>query len=78
MIFNIETRKYVMKFWNTNTNIFRYARAERDLKQARPYGLGAQSFYEVTEIEPMKDEKKELYIAMTSDRGYKTLFTFAF
>jgi len=47
----------------------KYARAERDLKQARPYGIGAKSFYDVTDIQPDKEEKKELYIAMTSDRG---------
>lgn len=48
---------------------FRYARAERDLKQARPYGEGAKKFYEQAEIEPVKENKKELLIAMTSDRG---------
>lgn len=47
----------------------RYARAERELKQARPYGHGAQRFYEVTEIEKPAAEPKELFIAMTSDRG---------
>jgi len=47
----------------------KYARAERDLKQARPYGEGAKGFYDVAEIQPDKEEKKELYIAMTSDRG---------
>lgn len=47
----------------------RYARAERDLKQARPYGEGAKGFYDVADIQVDKEEKKELYIAMTSDRG---------
>jgi len=47
----------------------KYARAERDLKQARPYGEGARRFYEQTEIEAPKEGNKELYIAMTSDRG---------
>lgn len=47
----------------------RYARAERDLKQARPYGIGAQAFYEQTEIAQPTEEPKELFIAMTSDRG---------
>jgi len=47
----------------------KYARAERDLKQARPYGEGAKAFYDVAEIQPAKEDKKELYIAMTSDRG---------
>lgn len=47
----------------------RYARAERDLKQARPYGIGAQHFYEQTEIQKATEEPKELFIAMTSDRG---------
>merc|ERR1719323_1609804 len=28
----------------------KYARAERDLKAARPYGVGAQSFYENAQV----------------------------
>lgn len=47
----------------------RYARAERDLKQARPYGEGATKFYSVAEIEPPKEDAKELLVAITSDRG---------
>jgi F-type H+-transporting ATPase subunit gamma len=47
----------------------KYAKAERDLRLARPYGSGAQAFYEKAEI--TQDEKKpnHLIIAMTSDRG---------
>uniref|UniRef100_A0A1W7RAX5 F-ATPase gamma subunit n=1 Tax=Hadrurus spadix TaxID=141984 RepID=A0A1W7RAX5_9SCOR len=47
----------------------KYARAERDLKPARPYGQETQTFYECTEL--AKDEKKPctLVVAMTSDRG---------
>lgn len=48
---------------------FRYTRAERDLKQARPYGEGATKFYTVAEIEPPKENQKELLVAVTSDRG---------
>jgi len=48
----------------------KYARAERDLKAARPYGLGAAQFFEKTEIQhDEKAEPKKLVIAMTSDRG---------
>lgn len=48
----------------------KYSRAERELKAARPYGLGAQQFFEKTEIQPdEKVEPKKLLIAMTSDRG---------
>ncbi|XP_004520013.1 ATP synthase subunit gamma, mitochondrial [Ceratitis capitata] len=48
----------------------KYSRAERDLKAARPYGVGAQQFFEKTEIQPEdKAEPKKLLIAMTSDRG---------
>ncbi|XP_030370163.1 ATP synthase subunit gamma, mitochondrial [Scaptodrosophila lebanonensis] len=48
----------------------KYARAERDLKAARPYGIGAQQFFEKTEIQvDEKAEPKKLLIAMTSDRG---------
>jgi len=48
----------------------KYARAERDLKAARPYGIGAQQFFEKTEIQAdEKAEPKKLLIAVTSDRG---------
>lgn len=48
----------------------KYARAERDLKAARPYGIGAQQFFEKTEVQPdEKAEPKKLIIAITSDRG---------
>jgi len=47
----------------------KYARAERDLKQARAYGEGATKFYSVAEIEPPKENAKELLVAVTSDRG---------
>jgi len=47
----------------------KYARAERDLKAARPLGSAAQSFYEHAEIKSEKEAPKELYVAMTSDRG---------
>jgi F-type H+-transporting ATPase subunit gamma len=47
----------------------KYAKAERELRLARPYGAGAQEFYKAAEI--TQDEKKpnHLIIAMTSDRG---------
>jgi F-type H+-transporting ATPase subunit gamma len=49
----------------------KYSRAERELKQARPYGEGSKQFYEKAEIAaPEKtEESKKLYIAMSSDRG---------
>merc|ERR1712241_51837 len=55
----------------------KYARAERDLKAARPYGVGAQSFYENAQggrdaegkVFPAEAGQKELYVALTSDRG---------
>lgn len=48
----------------------KYARAERDLKKARPYGIGAQQFYEKAEVAlPDNTEKKQLFVAITSDRG---------
>uniref|UniRef100_A0A224YT41 F-ATPase gamma subunit n=1 Tax=Rhipicephalus zambeziensis TaxID=60191 RepID=A0A224YT41_9ACAR len=47
----------------------KYARAERDLKQARPYGEGAQAFYEVADIKPPEGKQKTLIIAISSDRG---------
>lgn len=47
----------------------KYARAERELKPARPYGLGNQVFYERAEVKPQEDQKKFLIVAITSDRG---------
>lgn len=47
----------------------KYARAERDLKQARPYGEGASSFYRAAEVAPAPDQKNTLIIAVSSDRG---------
>merc|ERR1711953_369577 len=55
----------------------KYARAERDLKAARPYGVGAQYFYENAQVGrdaegkvvPAEAGQKELYVALTSDRG---------
>merc|ERR1719219_1814660 len=46
----------------------KYARAEKDLKAARPYGNGAQAFYNSAEV-GSEAEGKTLYVAMTSDRG---------
>lgn len=57
-----------MKIMNI-LSINRYARAERDLKKARPFGDGSKAFYQQAEIEPPKEDPKELLIAMTSDRG---------
>lgn len=49
----------------------KYSRAERDLKQARPLGLGAREFYEKAEIAaaPAPEQPQNLLIAITSDRG---------
>merc|ERR1719288_459594 len=51
----------------------KYARAEKDLRAARPYGTGAQAFYEQAKVgedaETAAAGGKELYVALTSDRG---------
>jgi len=48
----------------------KYARAERDLKAARPLGTAAKAFYDNVGVEEStKDAPKELYVAITSDRG---------
>merc|ERR1712113_71265 len=53
----------------------KYARAERELKAARPYGTGAQVFYDQVQVAeeaegaPAAAGGKQLYVAMTSDRG---------
>jgi len=50
----------------------KYARAERDLKSARSYGLGAQAFYTNTDLIKAGEETPKpgtLILAVTSDRG---------
>lgn len=47
----------------------KYARAERDLKAARPLGEAAGHFYTQAEVSCDKESPKVLYVAMTSDRG---------
>lgn len=51
----------------------KYARAERDLKNARSFGSGALSFYErsdlITEEEKEQTKPGTLIVAITSDRG---------
>merc|ERR1719323_1931350 len=59
----------------------KYAKAERDLKAAKPYGEGAQAFYKSAQVgkdaegnpKPVEvaagQAPKELYVALTSDRG---------
>lgn len=47
----------------------KYARAERDLKQARPYGEGANSFFKAAEVTAKEDQKSTLIVAISSDRG---------
>jgi len=51
----------------------KYARAEKELKQARPLGSAALAFYEKAEVsapaEKESGKAKELIVTMTSDRG---------
>ncbi|KAH0617156.1 hypothetical protein JD844_028882 [Phrynosoma platyrhinos] len=47
----------------------KYARAERELKPARVYGMGALALYEKAEIKAPEDKKKYLIIGVSSDRG---------
>ncbi|GIY08798.1 ATP synthase subunit gamma, mitochondrial [Caerostris extrusa] len=47
----------------------KYARAERDLKKARPFGEGASSFYESAEVKGDPNKPGTMIIAVTSDRG---------
>merc|ERR1712088_107510 len=47
----------------------KFAKAERDLKVARPLGVAAQAFYQTAEIKSEVPAPKELYVALTSDRG---------
>ncbi|KAL4661297.1 hypothetical protein H8957_015643 [Semnopithecus entellus] len=47
----------------------KYARAERELKPARIYGLGSLALYEKADIKVPEDKKKHLLIGVSSDRG---------
>ncbi|XP_059491014.1 ATP synthase subunit gamma, mitochondrial [Neocloeon triangulifer] len=47
----------------------KYTKAERELKQARPLGLGAKAFYEKAEVAPEEGKPQQLIVAITSDRG---------
>ncbi|XP_064486821.1 ATP synthase subunit gamma, mitochondrial-like [Ornithodoros turicata] len=47
----------------------KYARADRDLRQARPYGEGAQTFYEVAGVKAEEGKNKTVIICISSDRG---------
>lgn len=47
----------------------KYAKAERELKPARSYGLGVQSFFDHCEVKQESGGTNHLIVAMTSDRG---------
>jgi F-type H+-transporting ATPase subunit gamma len=47
----------------------KYARSERELKPARPYGEGAQVFYERTELAKAEKKPQNLLVLISSDRG---------
>lgn len=47
----------------------KYSRAERELRQARPYGEGAKQFFEKAEVAAPTEAPQKLIIAITSDRG---------
>merc|ERR1712168_1511059 len=50
------------------TSASKFAQAERALRPVRPFGAGAQAFYEKAEIEQDPSKKKHLIVAMSSDR----------
>jgi len=47
----------------------KYAKAERELRAARSYGLSAKAFYDNLEVDKVEGTQKHLFIAATSDRG---------
>jgi len=47
----------------------KYARADRALKPARVYGIGAQALYEKAEIKAPESANKHLLVGVSSDRG---------
>lgn len=64
---NIQKITASMKMVSTS----KFARAERELRAARPYGRGARAFYESTKLTSAEDANKPstVLIAITSDRG---------
>lgn len=47
----------------------KFAKAERELRAARPYGMSAKSFYDNLEVEKGEGPQKHIIISATSDRG---------
>lgn len=47
----------------------KYNRAERELRSARTYGIGAKAFYELAEVPADQEKPNHLLVALTSDRG---------
>jgi F-type H+-transporting ATPase subunit gamma len=47
----------------------KYSKAERELKPARSYGVGAQVFYDKLEVEGDKHQANHLVVAISSDKG---------
>jgi len=47
----------------------KFAKAERELRSARSFGVGAKGFYDNLEVEKAEGPQKHLFIAATSDRG---------
>jgi len=47
----------------------KYARAERDLRPARPFGEGARQFYSSVELTQAPKKPEHLLVLTTSDRG---------
>jgi len=47
----------------------KFAKAERELKPARDYGLGQKEFFEKAEVSQDEKKKHHLVVAITSDRG---------
>jgi len=47
----------------------KYARAERELKPARVYGIGAQAVFDAAELTADDSKPNHLVIAISSDRG---------
>jgi F-type H+-transporting ATPase subunit gamma len=47
----------------------KFAKAERELRPARAYGLGQKEFFEKVEVPADEKKPQHLIVAMTSDRG---------
>ncbi|PIC37432.1 hypothetical protein B9Z55_016064 [Caenorhabditis nigoni] len=79
VLFDISIRlksvENIQKITKSMKMVAKYAKAERDLKGARAYGVGAKAFFDnidpvaADQAAPTAETKKQVLVLITSDRG---------